>query len=75
MSDISDLLRAIDASIRSIDYTLGIAANVDPPGSHRVGMVVSQLETAREVLVKARGFGAAKSSGMIPAVQDPNKKP
>lgn len=68
MSTLEELVRSIDATIRSIDYTLGVAEKVDPPGT-RVNVVRSQLELAREVVVKARGYAAAKSSGTFSAAE------
>jgi len=73
MKTLYDLMQAVDASIRSIDYTLGIAQDVYPPG-HRVDMIRSQLEAAREVLVKAKGFGSA-SSGYFKAVAQTEPPP
>lgn len=74
VSDLSVLLQAIDASIRSVDYSINKAKQVYPP-SHRVDMIRSQLETAREVLEKAKSFGTA-SSGLYQAVgpTEPPKK-
>lgn len=68
MATLDELLRAIDASIKSTDYTLGVSEKVIPPGT-RVNVVRSQLELAREILVKARGYAAAKSSGTFSATE------
>jgi hypothetical protein len=68
MATIEDLVRAIDASIKSVDYTLGVAEKVVPGGT-RVNMARSQLELAREILLKARGYGAGKSSGTFDAAE------
>jgi hypothetical protein len=72
MKNLYDLMQAIEASIRSIDYTLGIAKEVYPP-VHRIDMIRSQVEVARDVLEKAKGFGSA-SSGFFKAV-DPTEPP
>lgn len=77
MSDLSDLAQAIDASIRSVDFSLRIAQQVVPP-SHRADMARSQLEAAREVLGRAKDFAMGKSSGLYPALRPtdpPIKKP
>lgn len=76
MSDLSELLQAIDASLRSVDYTLTVARLVHPP-SHRGDMARSQLEAAREILVKAKDYASGKSSGMYPALRltDPPPEP
>ncbi len=66
MTTLDEMLRAIDASIRSVDYALTVAERVTPKG-HKADLVRSQLEVAREVLVKARGYGAGKSSGTYDA--------
>lgn len=68
MATIEDLLRSIDASIKSVDYALGVAEKVTPGGT-RANVVRSQLELAREILIKARGYGAAKSSGTYSAAE------
>lgn len=68
MATLDELLRAIDASIKSTDYTLGVSEKVIPHGT-RVNVVRSQLELAREILVKARGYAAAKSSGTFDATE------
>lgn len=68
MATLDELLRAIDASIKSTDYTLGVSEKVTPPGT-RVNVVRSQLELAREILVKARGYASAKSSGTYNAAE------
>lgn len=67
MATIEDLVRAIDATIKSVDYTLGVAEKVTP--GTRVNVVRSQLELAREIVVKARGYAAAKSSGTFSAAE------
>jgi len=78
MTTIDELLQAIDASIKSVDYTLGIVERTQPK-SHKTDLVKSQLEVAREILVKARGYGAGRSSGQYDARelvgQLPPKKP
>lgn len=67
-----DLIKAIDASIQQVDRALDVAAGVEPKG-HRVEMTKSQLEAAREVLVKARGFSSAKATGTFAPVTLPKK--
>ena len=76
MADLDDLARAISASIRSVDFSLNTAQDVQPK-SHRGDMARSQLEAAREILVKARDFCEGRSSGLYPAVgpTQPPKKP
>lgn len=70
MSSADDLLDAIEASIRSVDFSLNVASKVYPP-NHRADMARSQLETAREVLVKARDFCATRSTGSFPVPKKP----
>lgn len=68
MATLEDLLKSIDATLRSIDYTLGVSEQIVPPGT-RVNVVRSQLELAREIVVKARGYAGAKSSGTFSAAE------
>lgn len=72
MSDVQDLLRAIEATVQSVDHALTVANEVEPPG-HRVEMTKTQLESAREILVRARGFLTTKGSGTYSMVTP--KKP
>lgn len=72
MNELPDLLQAVEASIRSVKYTLGIAQKVHPP-SHRADMIRSQLEASLEILEKAKNFGTAGGSGFHMAVTQETK--
>ena len=74
MKTLTDLARSIEAAIKAAEATLDVAADVEPHG-HRVEMVKTQIEAAKDVLVKARGFCAAKASGTFSAAELAGLKP
>lgn len=74
MKTLADLSRSIEAAIKAAEATLDVVADVEPHG-HRIEMVRSQVEAARDVLVKARGFCAAKASGTFSVAELTGIKP